>query len=339
MLTRRLTLAGALALAVAVPFVTPAAAQEATTKIPVVASFSILGDFVKEVGGDRVEVTTLVGPNGDAHVFQPAPGDAKKVSAAQIVFVNGLGFEGWIDRLVKASGTKAEIVVATKGITPREMADEDEDEHDHAAHDHDKDHKDHDHDDHAKTDGHDHDHAGHDHGGTDPHAWQSVANAQIYVANIRDALIAADPAGKAAYEANAAAYTAKLQALDAEVKAAVANIPEKNRRIITSHDAFGYFGAAYGVEFIAPQGVSTDSEASAKDVARIIRQIKAQNIPAVFMENISDPRLVKRIAKETKAKVGGELFSDALSGDKGPASTYIDMMKNNVAQLSSALSI
>ncbi|SCW86818.1 metal ABC transporter substrate-binding protein [Ancylobacter rudongensis] len=329
MLTRRLTLAGALALAVAVPFVIPAAAQEATTKIPVVASFSILGDFVKEVGGDRVEVTTLVGPNGDAHVFQPAPGDAKKVSAAQIVFVNGLGFEGWIDRLVKASGTKAEIVVATKGITPREMADEDEDEH--AAHDHGKDHKDHDHDDHAEKDGH-------VHGGTDPHAWQSVANAQIYVANIRDALIAADPAGKAAYEANAAAYTAKLGALDAEIKAAMAAIPDSRRRIITSHDAFGYFGAAYGVEFIAPQGVSTDSEASAKDVARIIRQIKAENIPAVFMENISDPRLVKRIAKETKAKVGGELFSDALSDDKGPASTYIDMMKNNVAQLSSALS-
>ncbi|WP_371347483.1 metal ABC transporter substrate-binding protein [Ancylobacter sp. IITR112] len=328
MLTRRLAIAGALALGLSLPFALPAAAQDA--KIPVVASFSILGDFVKEVGGDRVSVTTLVGPNGDAHVFQPAPADAKKVAAAQIVFVNGLGFEGWIDRLVKASGTKAEIVVATKGITPREMADEDED--DHAAHDH----KDHDHD-HAKGE-HDHDHAGHDHGGIDPHAWQSVANAEIYVANIRDALIAADPAGKAAYEANASAYTAELQALDAQVKAAMAAIPESRRRIITSHDAFGYFGAAYGIEFIAPQGVSTESEASAKDVARIIRQIKAEKIPAVFMENISDPRLVKRIAKETNAKIGGELFSDALSDDKGPASTYIDMMKNNITQLSSALS-
>ncbi|TCK23126.1 zinc/manganese transport system substrate-binding protein [Ancylobacter aquaticus] len=334
MLTRRLTLAGALALGLALP----AAAQDTAPKIPVVASFSILGDFVTQVGGDRVEVTTLVGPNGDAHVFQPAPGDAKKVAGAQIVFVNGLGFEGWIDRLVKASGTKAEIVVATNGIAPRAMAKEDEEGHDHASHDHGKGDEEHDHDDHAKKDGHDYDHGGHDHGGVDPHAWQSVANAQVYVANIRDALIAADPAGKAAYEANAAAYTARLQALDAEVKAAVATIPENNRRIITSHDAFGYFGAAYGVEFIAPQGVSTDSEASAKDVARIIRQIKAAKIPAVFMENISDPRLVKRIAKETKAKVGGELFSDALSDDKGPASTYIDMMKNNVAQLSSALS-
>jgi len=324
MLTRRLAVAGALALGLSLPLALPAAAQDATTKIPVVASFSILGDLVKEVGGDRVAVTTLVGPNGDAHVFQPAPADAKKVASAQIVFVNGLGFEGWIDRLVKASGTKAEIVVATKGITPREMADEDED--DHAA----QGHKDHDH---AKKGEHDH-----DHGGIDPHAWQSVANAEIYVANIRDALIAADPAGKAAYEANASAYTAKLEALDAQVKAAMAAIPESRRRIITSHDAFGYFGAAYGIEFIAPQGVSTESEASAKDVARIIRQIKAENIPAVFMENISDPRLVKRIAKETQAKIGGELFSDALSDDKGPASTYIDMMKNNITQLSSALS-
>lgn len=324
MLTRRLAIAGALALGLSLPLALPAAAQDAAPKIPVVASFSILGDLVKEVGGDRVAVTTLVGPNGDAHVFQPAPADAKKVAAAQIVFVNGLGFEGWIDRLVKASGTKAEIVVATKGITPREMADEDED--DHAA----QGHKDHDH---AKKGEHDH-----DHGGIDPHAWQSVANAEIYVANIRDALVAADPAGKAAYEANASAYTAKLEALDAEVKAAMAAIPESRRRIITSHDAFGYFGAAYGIEFIAPQGVSTESEASAKDVARIIRQIKAENIPAVFMENISDPRLVKRIAKETQAKIGGELFSDALSDDKGPASTYIDMMKNNITQLSSALS-
>ncbi len=178
----------------------------------------------------------------------------------------------------------------------------------------------------------------HDHGGTDPHAWQSVDNAEVYVANIRDALIAADPAGKATYEANAAAYTAKLDALDAQVKAAIAAIPAERRRIITSHDAFGYFGAAYGMDFVAPQGVSTESEASAKDVARIIRQIKAEKIPAVFMENISDPRLVKRIAAETDAKIGGELYSDALSDDKGPASTYIDMMQNNIRQFSAALS-
>lgn len=316
MLTRRIVLGAALALAVTVP----AYAQDAQ-KLPVVASFSILGDLVKNVGGDRVAVTTLVGANGDAHVFQPAPADAKKIAAAKLVFVNGLGFEGWMDRLVKASGTKAPLVVATTGITPLAFAEE-EDGHDH---------------DHAKKDAHKEDHAGHDHGPSDPHAWQSVANAKLYVANIRDGLITADPAGKAEYEANAAAYTAKLDALEAEVKTAVASIPEARRRIITSHDAFGYFGNAYGVEFIAPQGVSTESEASAKDVARIIRQIKAEKVPAVFMENISDPRLVKRISQETGAKIGGTLYSDALSYDKGPASTYIDMIQNNIRELSAAL--
>nr|WP_246549263.1 metal ABC transporter substrate-binding protein [Ancylobacter oerskovii] len=296
-------------------------------KLPVVASFSILGDLVKNVGGDRVAVSTLVGADGDAHVFQPAPADAKKVAAAKVVFVNGLGFEGWMERLAKSSGTKAAIVVASKGVEARDM---EEEGHDHA-------------DDHAKGDGHDHDHdkqahAGHDHGATDPHAWQSVGNAEIYVANIRDGLIAADPAGKASYEANAAAYLSKLQALDAEIKAAVARIPADKRRVITSHDAFGYFEGAYGLEFIAPQGVSTESEASAKDVARIIRQIKAEKIPAVFMENISDPRLIKRIADETGAKIGGTVFSDALSDDKGPAATYIDMMQNNIREFSAALS-
>lgn len=317
MLNRRTWLAAVVAAAL----VTPALAQDAAPapKMPVVATFSILGDFVKQVGGDRVSVSTLVGPNGDAHVFQPAPADAKKIAAAKVVFVNGLGFEGWIDRLVKSSGTKAKIFVASKGVEPREMAEEGEE----AGHDaHAKDAK-----------GHDH-----DHGGTDPHAWQSVANARLYVANIRDGLIAADPDGRAAYEANAAAYTAKLDALENEVKAAIARIPVEKRRIITSHDAFGYFSAAYGIEFVAPQGVSTEAEASARDVAKIIRQIKAEKIPAVFMENISDPRLVKRIASETGAKIGGEVYSDALSDDKGPASTYIDMIENNIHAFSAALS-
>lgn len=315
MLNRRTWLAALIAAAL----VTPALAQDAAPapKMPVVATFSILGDFVKQVGGDRVSVSTLVGPNGDAHVFQPAPADAKKIAAAKVVFVNGLGFEGWIDRLVKSSGTKAKIFVASKGVEPREMAEEGEE---------------------AGHDAHAKDAKGHDHGGTDPHAWQSVANARLYVANIRDGLIAADPDGRAAYEANAAAYTAKLDALENEVKAAIARIPVEKRRIITSHDAFGYFSAAYGIEFVAPQGVSTEAEASARDVAKIIRQIKAEKIPAVFMENISDPRLVKRIASETGAKIGGEVYSDALSDDKGPASTYIDMIENNIHQFSAALS-
>ncbi|MFG1427329.1 metal ABC transporter substrate-binding protein [Roseixanthobacter glucoisosaccharinicivorans] len=316
MLSRRSLLAAALVLGV-----TPALAQSdagaPAAKLPVVASFSILGDFVKNVGGDRIAMTTIVGPNSDTHVYQPTPSDAKKLAAAKVIFVNGLGFEGWMDRLVKASGTKATVVVATVGITPRERtADEPQDD-----------------DDKPKKDAH----AGHDHGPIDPHAWQSVANAKVYVANIRDGLIAADPAGKDAYTANAAAYLAKLDALQADVVKAVATIPDDHRRIITSHDAFGYFGDAYGLKLLAPEGVSTESEASAKDVGRIIRQIKAQKVPAVFLENVTNPRLVDRIAKESGAKVGGTLYSDALSDDKGPATTYIDMVHYNLRQLSAAL--
>jgi len=325
MLTRRLVLAAPLlgALAAAVP---GAALAQTTEKLPVVASFSILGDLTQEVGGERIALTTIVGPDGDSHVYQPTPADAKKLAAAKVVIVNGLGFEGWMDRLVKASGTKAELVVATKGITPRtRTASEPQEEEEEHGHDHDKGHK--------QAKGHDH-----DHGPIDPHAWQSIANAKVYVANIRDGLIAADPAGKDAYTANAAAYTAKLDALEAEVKTAMAAIPAERRRIITSHDAFGYFGDAYGLVLVAPEGVSTESEASAKDVGRIIRQIKAQKIPAVFLENVSDPRLVSRIAKESGARVGGELYTDALSDDKGPASTYILMIQSNVRTLASALS-
>ena len=328
MISRRLLLAagvaGTLAAGLTLPLAGPALAQAPAQKMPVVASFSILGDFVKQVGGDRVAVTTIVGTNGDAHVYQPTPADAKAVAAAKVVFVNGLGFEGWMDRLIKASGTKATIVVATKGITPRVRT---------ATEPQDDDEKDAGHGKKGKEA-----HAGHEHGPIDPHAWQSIANAKVYVANVRDGLIAADPDGRDVYTANAAAYTAKLDALETEVKSALAKIPAEQRRIITSHDAFGYFGEAYGLELVAPEGVSTESEASAKDVGRIIRQIKAQKIPAVFVENVTDPRLIQRIAKESGAKVGGTLYSDALSDDKGPASTYIDMMHSNVRELSSALS-
>jgi zinc/manganese transport system substrate-binding protein len=301
-LTRRRLLA---AMAHAALFVAaPAHAQE---RLNVVATFSILGDFVKNVGGDRVAVETLVGPNGNAHVYAPSPSDAKKAADAKLVLVNGLGFEGWLERLVKASGTKAPIVVATKGIKPRERA---------------GDH------------GHDHNH---DHGRADPHAWQSVANAKIYVANIRDALIKADPAGKDAYTANATAYLAKLDALDREVRDVIAKVPADRRRVITSHNAFGYFQDAYGVNFTAPQGVSTEAEASAKDVAAIVTQIKKQKITAVFLENVTDPRLVEQIARETGAKVGGTLYSDALTDDKGDATTYIDLIRHNLKQLVQAL--
>ncbi|MFC5066869.1 metal ABC transporter substrate-binding protein [Flaviflagellibacter deserti] len=291
----------------------PAHAQD---KLATVASFSILGDFVKNVGGDRIAVTTLVGPNGDAHVYEPTPADAKALNTAKVVFINGLGFEGWMDRLVRASGSKATVVTASQGVTPIAFAGEEEDDH-------------------AK--GKKHAHEEHEHG-QDPHAFQSIANVKLYVGNIRDALIAADPAGKDVYEANATAYTAKLDALDGEVKAAIQAIPEGQRKIITSHDAFGYFGKAYGFAFIAPQDISTESEASAKDVARLIRQIKADKVKAVFVENITDRRLIDRIAKETGAVVGGELYSDALSPPDGPAATYIDMFHHNIKTLSAALS-
>lgn len=283
----------------------------AQEKLPVVASFSVLGDFVRQVGGDRVNVTTLVGPDGDAHVYSPTPADAKAMSAAKLVVVNGLHFEGWLPRLVKSSGTKATLAEATKGITPLEADD--------------------DHDDRGKG-GHAHAH-GHD----DPHAWQSIANAKTYVANIRDALSMADPAGKATYDANATTYLAALDGLEGEVKASVARIPAERRKAITTHDAFGYFVKAYGIEFVAPQGVSTEAEASARDVARIIRQVKAQKIPAVFLENVTNPRLVEQIARESGAKVGGRLYSDALSAESGPAGTYIQMMKHNISEIEKAL--
>jgi zinc/manganese transport system substrate-binding protein len=276
------------------------AKAQAPEKLPVVATFSILADFARNVGGERIEVTALVGPNGDTHVYQPKPADAKELGAARLILVNGLGLEGWIDRLIKASGAKAPVVVATKGIKSQQMREEGRVE-------------------------------------LDPHAWQTIANAKIYVANIRDGLIVADPVGEAAYRANAENYLGKLDALEKEVTAEIAKIPPGRRQIITTHDAFGYFGAAYGFRFIAPEGISTETEASARDVAKIIRQIKAQKIPAVFLENVTDPRLLRSIAAESGAKIGGTLYSDALSPPDGPASTYIDMVHNNVRELSAAL--
>jgi zinc/manganese transport system substrate-binding protein len=276
------------------------AKAQAPEKLPVVATFSILADFARNVGGERIEVAALVGPNGDTHVYQPKPADAKELGSARLILVNGFGLEGWIDRLIKASGAKAPVVVATKGINPQKMREEGRVE-------------------------------------LDPHAWQSIADAKIYVANIRDGLIAADPEGEAVYSANSDNYLGKLDALEAEVKREIAKIPPGRRQIITTHDAFGYFGTAYGFRFIAPEGVSTETEASARDVAKIIRQIKAQKIPAVFLENVTDPRLVRSIAAESGANIGGTLYSDALSPPDGPASTYIDMMRNNVRELSAAL--
>ena len=274
-----------------------AAPAHGAEPLKVVASFSILGDLVRHVGGDRIGVTTLVGPDGDAHVYVPTPADAKRVADARLVFVNGLGLEGWLPRLVQSAGNKAVIVSATtSGIAPLKLGSD-----------------------------------------ADPHAWQSPLNAKIYVANIRDALVAADAVDAGVFKSNADAYLAKLDALDREVREAVAKIPETRRKVISTHRAFGYFAAAYGVEFIAPLGVSTESEASARDIAGIITQIRAAKIPAVFLENISDPRLIRQIAAETGARVGGTLYSDSLTGEKGDSPTYIDMVRHNIKALTNAL--
>ncbi|MGP8118984.1 MAG: metal ABC transporter solute-binding protein, Zn/Mn family, partial [Xanthobacteraceae bacterium] len=253
-------------------------------------------------GGDRVAVTTLVGPDSDIHVYRPTPDDVRRVAAARLVVINGLGLEGWLPRLVAAAASHAQIVTATAGIAPRRPAP-------------------------GADRGHD----------VDPHAWQAVPNAKTYVANIRDALVAADPGGAAVYRGNAEAYLARLDALDREVRAAVARIPPPRRRVISTHDAFGYFADAYGIAFIAPQGVSTDSEASASDLATIVRQVKAEAIPAVFLENLSDPRLMRQIAAETGARIGGTLYSDSLTGENGEAPTYIDMVRHNIKTLTDAL--
>jgi len=269
----------------------------AAERLNVVASFSIIGDFVRNVGGDAVSVTTLVGPDSDAHVYSPTPADAKRVAAARLVFVNGLGFEGWLSRLLKSAASKASVVTTTNGVTPLKVGSE-----------------------------------------ADPHAWQSVANAKIYVANIRTALAAAAPEQAERFAANANAYLAELDALDREVRDAVAKIPESRRKVISTHSAFGYFANAYGIAFIAPLGVSTESEASARDVARIIAQVRSAKIPAVFVENITDPRLIGRISAETGAKLGGTLYSDSLTGQKGDSPTYIAMVRHNIRALTSALS-
>jgi zinc/manganese transport system substrate-binding protein len=271
----------------------PACAQD---RLNVVASFSILGDFVKNVGGERIDVTTLVGPDGDVHVYAPAPADARKIADARLLVINGLGLEGWLPRLLQASGGKAPIVTATTGIAPLKLGSD-----------------------------------------ADPHAWQSVANAKKYVTNIRDALAAADPADAEVFRKQTETYLAKLDALDREVQESIKQIPESRRKVISTHDAFGYFASAYGIAFIAPLGVSTESEASARDIANIIAQIKAAKIPAVFLEKISDPRLMRRISAESGARIGGTLYSDSLTDEKGDAPTYIDMVRHNIKALTSAL--
>lgn len=287
---------GAWILALALAFADPAAAAG----LRVVASFSILADMVATVGGERVEVSAIVGPDADAHVYEPTPSDARRLAEADLFVVNGLGFEGWMERLVEATGYAGPLVVASDGGATRTM----------------------------------------DEGGqsiADPHAWQDLANALVYVANIERGLCAADPAGCPAYAANAAAYADAIRALDAEVRARVAAVPEERRRVVTAHDAFGYFGRAYGIAFLAPEGISTESEASASDVARLIALVRGSGASALFAEAMRDPRLLEQIGRETGLRVYSGLRTDALSTPEAGAATYLDMIRHNVDLLVSAM--
>jgi zinc/manganese transport system substrate-binding protein len=282
----------------------PALAQSAVEKpLRAVASFSILGDLVRQVGGDQVTVDVLVGPGADAHVFQPTPAQARVVAQAQVIFSNGLGFEGWMSRLLKTAGYKGRQVVVSQGIAP------------------------------LKESGH----GGHSHGDVDPHAWQNPRHVMVYVDNIAKGLCETDAPRCDVYRRNAAAYTVQLQALDTEIASAWTVIPAAQRKVITSHDAFGYYANAYGVTFFAPQGMSTDSEASAKGVGQLVRQIKKENIKALFVESISDPRLIEQIGRETGVRPKGRLYSDSLSEMSGQAGSYLNMMRFNTQSLVRAI--
>ena len=277
--------------------------------LKVVASFSILGDLIQQIGGERVSVHTLVGPDADAHVFQPTPADAKTIAEANLVIVNGLGFEGWFSRLIKSSGYRGSVVIASNGIKPLKSAEETH---------------------------HDEHEANHE-GDADPHAWQDLSNVLIYVDNIVQALVKADPQGRNEYLAKAASYKHEISTLDSELKNTFTAISKERRKVVTTHDAFGYFSRAYGIAFLSPVGINTEAEPSAGDLARLIKQIRREKIPAVFMENISDPRLLERIRLESGARIGGTLFSDALSKKNGPASNYLEMMRYNAKTLAAAL--
>jgi len=287
----------------------PLSYAEDAPPLKVVASFSILGDLVKAVGGDRIELKTLVGPDGDAHVFSPTPADAKKILGADILFVNGFEFEGWLDRLVDASGYSGKIITATEGITGLSIVHED---------DADK-HED-------------------EHGGADPHAWLSLAHVKTYVRNITDALQKADPSSSAVYESNHDSYVIQLSELEKLVTETLDTLPEDRRTVVTSHDAFGYFADSHRLKFLAPQGFNTESEATARDVAALIEQIRAEKITALFMENVVSPRLLTQIAAESGVEVGGTLYADALSQADKEASTYLKMMRHNIQTLYKSLS-
>jgi zinc/manganese transport system substrate-binding protein len=280
-------------------FMSPGHASE---PVPVVASFSILGDLVQVVGGERVKVTTLVGPDADAHSFEPKPADARTILKARLFVINGLNFEPWAEKLAKSAAYQGAMVVASRGVKPLQV----------------------------ETAGHGHDHG---HQDADPHAWQNPNHVVLYVQNIAAGLSRVDPAGADTYQANAARYAALLKDFDAQARAQFAALPAAKRKVITSHDAFGYFAAHYQIKFLAPEGVNSDATPSAKHVAELIRQMKREKIRAVFVENMSNPKLIAQLSKDAGTTLGGTLYSDALSGPTEPGSSYLKMMQHNLTQL------
>ena len=305
---KRLTLKWLACAALSAPLLLPATSQ-ATEPLAVVASFSILGDLVKVVGGERVKVTTLVGVDADAHTFEPTPADAKTILGARLLVVNGLQFEPWAQKLAKSANFKGTTLIASKGVKPRALPD---------------------------SAGHQH---GHDHDSADPHAWQDPRNVMVYVKNIAKSLSSLDAAGADSYQRNSEAYLKELAALDAFARADFAAVPTAKRRVITSHDAFGYFGERYQIKFLAPQGINPDGEPSAREVAQLIRQIKQDRVRAVFVENMSNPQLLAQIAKDTGVTLGAKLYVDALSGPAEPGSSYLLMMRHNVTQLAAGMKL
>lgn len=281
-------------------------------KLGVVATFSIIGDFARTVGGDRIELRTLVGANSDAHVYAPKPADAMALARANVILTNGLLLEGFMERLVEASGTTATVAVLTDGA---DILNDPNGGHYHY------------------INGEAVFHAT----PNDPHAWQSVANARVYVRNIVAEFCKADAEGCDIYRANARSYEAQLTDLDRDIRKTIEDIPEDRRVAVVAHNAFRYFERDYDVLFLAPQGVSTESEASAADVASLIREIREKRASAVFAENIADARLVEQIASEAELTLGGTLYSDALSPPDGPAASYLDMMRHNVRTLATAI--
>lgn len=275
---------------------------------PAVASFSILGDFLREIGGNFLSLETIVGPEADAHAFSPAPSDAQKLARARFVVLNGLGFEGWMPRLIRASGFRGTQIVASGGIATIK----------------------------AQAHAHGHGH-GHSHDDADPHVWQDPRRAQAMVRTIAEGLAAVDRETAEAYRMAATRYIGELQALDAWVEGEFASIPRARRRIVTSHDAFGYFGARYGIDVLSPQGVSTRSEPSAQGIARLVQQIRRERIGAIFVEVGANPRVLEQVAAESGARIGGKLHADALSRADGPAPSYVAMIRHNTRMIAEAL--